>query len=62
MSWKKKNLDYLPCKVIMLTHLPGKHRQLKETAGRSLLAEKHKFRRMPSYYARVIKNCSSPNA
>lgn len=62
--WKKKKvkLDYLPCKVIMLRHLPGKPRQLKDTAGRSLIAEKHKFRRMARYCARIIKNCSSLNA
>lgn len=62
MSGKNGNLDYLLRKVIMLRHLPGKHRQLQDTAGRSLIAEKHKFRRMPSYCARVIKNCSRLNA
>lgn len=46
----------------MLRHLPGKHRQLKDTARRSLIAEKHKFRGMSSYCARIIKNCSSLNA
>lgn len=61
-AWNQVNLDYLLCKVKILRQLLGKHRQFRDTAERSLIAEKHKFRRMPSSCAGVIKNCSSLDA
>lgn len=59
MSETKKIL--IICKVIILRQLFGKHRQFKDTAKRSLIAGKHKFRRMPGFCARVIENCSNLN-